>query len=718
MARPNETFSESWHRVASQRIALSPGVRVRRQTFRGERFYVLEDPLSNQFFRLRPAAYEFIARLRRDRTVDEAWQECLERFPDEAPGQEAALRLLGQLYQANLLHYDRATDTDALFQRYKKRTQRELKSRLTNIMFFRIPLVDPDRFLVWAMPIVGPFLGRLGALIWLAVVGLGLKTVAENWNAVLDQYQGVLAPGNLPFLYLALIALKTLHELGHAFLCRRFGGEVHTLGVLFMIFTPVPYVDVTSSWGFRARWQRVVVGLGGMIVELFVAGIAVFVWANTGPGTVHGVAYNVMFIASVSTLLFNLNPLLRFDGYYILSDLLGIPNLAQLANRQLRHVFEHHLFGVKPAQSPARTGTEATWLFTYGITSGAYRLFVFGGILLAIADRYLLLGIIMLATCAVAWVATPLVNLVRYLGASPKLDRVRPRAIAVVVGLAVVVIAPFAIIPFPNTFTAIGIIQAVDRARVVTETAGLLERVVTDVRQPVRKDDVLLELTNPELDHALDATRAALAEVDARLRQTLTGQIANRQPLEARRAVLADQKARLEQQIADLRVPARIDGVWSAPGIQELVGRWLPRGSPLGLVLNPNRFEFVAVVQQADADRLFRTELASAQIRLHGQTADSLNVEHLRIVPGDSRILPTPILGWLGGGDIPTEKEDREGRRTSEPFFEVRATLPAEGPLKLADGQSGRMRFRLPPQPLLQQGWRRLRQLLQQRYQW
>ncbi len=718
MARPNETFSESWHRVASQRIALSPGVRVRRQTFRGERFYVLEDPLSNQFFRLRPAAYEFVARLRRDRTVDQAWQECLERFPDEAPGQEAALRLLGQLYQANLLHYDRATDTEALFQRYKKRTQRELKSRLTNIMFFRIPLVDPDRFLVWAMPMVRPFLGQLGALIWLTVVTLGLKTLAENWTAALDQYQGVLAPANLPFLYLALILLKTLHELGHAFLCRKYGGEVHTLGVLFMIFTPVPYVDVTSSWGFRSRWQRMVVGFGGMIVELFVAAIAVFVWANTGPGTIHGVAYNVMFIASVSTLLFNLNPLLRFDGYYILSDLLGIPNLAQLANRQLRHVFEHHLFGVQPAQSPARTRTEASWLFTYGITSGAYRLFVFAGILLAIADRYLLLGILMLATCAVAWVATPLVRLIRYLGASPRLDRVRPRAIAVVVGLAVLVIAPFAFIPFPNTFTAIGIIQAVDRARVVTESAGRLERVIADVRRPVHTGDVLLELANPELGHAREATQAALAEVDARLRQTLTGQIANRQPLEARRAVLADQLARLDQQLADLRVTARLDGLWSAPGIQELVGRWLPRGSPLGLVLNPARFEFVAVVQQADADRLFRTELASAQIRLHGQTADSIDVEQLRIVPGDSRILPTPILGWLGGGDIPTEKDDREGRRTAEPFFEVRASLPSHGPVKLADGQSGRMRFRLPPQPILQQGWRRLRQLLQQRYQW
>jgi len=718
MARPNETFSESWHRVAGLRVTLHPGVRVSRQTFRGERFYVLEDPLSNQFFRLRPPAYEFVARLRRSRTVDQAWQECLERFPDEAPGQEAALRLLGQLYQANLLHYDRASDTGALFQRYTKRTQREWKSRLSNIMFFRIPLFDPDRFLVWALPMVRPFLGTFGGILWLLAVVFGLKTLAENWDAALNQYQGVLAPANLPLLYLALILLKTLHEFGHAFLCRRFGGEVHTLGVLFMIFTPVPYVDVTSSWGFRSRWQRILVGLGGMIVELAVAAVAVVVWANTAPGTVHAIAYNIMFVASVSTLLFNLNPLLRFDGYYILSDLLEIPNLAQLANRQLRHVFEHHLFGVQPAQSPARNRTEASWLFTYGITSGIYRIFVFGGILLAIADRYLLLGIVMLATCAIAWVITPSIRLIRYLAASPRLDRVRSRAVGVVVGLAVLVILPLGVIPFPNTFAAVGIVQAVDRVRVVTESPGRLERILAEGKPSVRKGDVLLELSNPELQYALDATVAALAEIDARLRQTLSGQLANRLPLEARRGVLADQKARLDQQIAELRVTARLDGVWSAPGIHEFVGRWLPRGSPLGLMLDPSQYEFVAVVLQADADRLFRTELASAQIRLVGQTGETLPVDKLRIIPGDSRTLPTPILGWLGGGEIPTEQKDPEGRRTSEPFFEVRAALPSSSSVVLADGQSGRMRFRLPPRPLLQQGWRRLQQLLQQRYQW
>src|SRR5688572_18576889 len=108
MAAVSTTFSESWHRVASQRIALHPGVRVRRQSYRGERFYVLENPLSNQFYRLRPAAWDFVGRLRRNRTVEEVWLECLTRFPDEAPGQEAALQLLGQLYQAGLLQYDHA----------------------------------------------------------------------------------------------------------------------------------------------------------------------------------------------------------------------------------------------------------------------------------------------------------------------------------------------------------------------------------------------------------------------------------------------------------------------------------------------------------------------------------------------------------------------------------------------------------------------------------
>src|SRR5215469_2592767 len=265
-----KTFSESWYRVANQRICLRPGVRVRRQNFRGERWMVLENPFSNQYFRLRPAAYEFVARLRPDRTVQEVWQQCLDRFPDEAPGQESVIQLLSQLYFANLLQYDLAADSAQLFERFKKRQQRELGLNLLNIMFMRFPLLDPDRFLVRALPIVGKLISPFGALLWLAVVGAGAKVALDHFDLLRQQGEGILATDNLFLLYCGLVLVKTIHEFGHAFFCRRFGGEVHVMGVMLMIFTPMPYVDATSSWSFRSRWQRTLVGAAGMISELFV----------------------------------------------------------------------------------------------------------------------------------------------------------------------------------------------------------------------------------------------------------------------------------------------------------------------------------------------------------------------------------------------------------------------------------------------------------------
>ena len=319
MANPEATFSESWHRIANQRLCLRRDVRVRRQNFRGERWFVLENPFTNEFFRLRPAAYDFVARLQPERTVAETWAASIEKHPDTALGQEVVIQLLAQLYFANLLQYPESTDSAELFERFKKRQQREWRARLLNVMFMRFPLFDPDRFLVRALPVVGRFLSAFGALLWLVVVGVALKVVADNWAALREQSQGVLAPGNLPLLYCGMVITKTIHEFGHAFFCRKFGGEVHVMGIMLMIFTPMPYVDATSSWSFRSRRQRALVGAAGMIVELFFAALMTVVWANTGQGTLHSLAYNMMFLASVSTLVFNLNPLLRFDGYYILT---------------------------------------------------------------------------------------------------------------------------------------------------------------------------------------------------------------------------------------------------------------------------------------------------------------------------------------------------------------------------------------------------------------
>src|ERR1041385_8340158 len=181
MADAPSTFSESWYRIAGQKISLRPDVLVQRQNFRGQRWLVLQNPFSNQFFRLRPAAYEFVARLRRDRTVQEVWQECLDRFPDEAPGQEAVIQLLSQLYFANLLHYEAGSDTTQLFQRYERTRQRETRAKLLNVMFMRFPLLDPDQFLVRTMSLAKAIISPFGAALWLAVVGWGIKVAIDHW---------------------------------------------------------------------------------------------------------------------------------------------------------------------------------------------------------------------------------------------------------------------------------------------------------------------------------------------------------------------------------------------------------------------------------------------------------------------------------------------------------------------------------------------------------
>ncbi len=716
----DKTFSESWYRVANQKICLRPVIKVRRQNFRGERWIVLENPFSNQYFRLRPAAYEFVSRLRPDRTVEEVWKQCLERFPDAAPSQESVIQLLSQLYFANLLQYDLAADSAQLFERYKKRKQREIGFRFLNIMFARFPLLDPDRFLVRTLPAVGKLISPFGAVLWLLMVGFGLVIAVDNFDALKVQGQGILATNNLFLLYLGMIVVKGLHEFGHAYFCRKFGGEVHVMGIMLMIFTPMPYVDATSAWSFRERWKRVLVGSAGMIVELFFAAIAAFIWSKTGPGIVHALAYNIMFIASVSTVIFNVNPLMRFDGYYILSDLLEIPNLNQRAVMQLCYWAERYLFGVKNTESPANTRREAGWLATFGITSWIYRAVIFSGVLLVVADRFLIIGIIMAIACLISWAVTPVVRFIKYLSSNPRLDRVRHRAVGVTAGIAAFLILLLAVIPFPYSFRAPGIVIASQRSEIVNQKEGRVIRLLVPSGSRVRKGQPLLQMKNPELDLLLVNTRAHLDQISTELLQAMATNSADIAPLTSLQDSVLAQLKTFTQQSNSLTVRALHDGVWVAPQIDDMVGRWLPRGTELGLLANPSEYDFAATVTEDDARNLFAKKIYYANVRLWGNASTELPVTGWRVIPGGQNTLPSPALGWAGGGDIPVDVDNSQqdqGTKSAEPFFEVIGRLVPQGDVGLFDGRSGKISFRLQAEPLLPRWLRSLWQLLQKRYQ-
>ncbi len=717
MADAPPTFSESWYRISGQRICLRPDVIVQRQNFRGQRWIVLQNPFSNRFFRLRPAAYEFVARLQRDKTVEQVWQECLDRFPDEAPGQEAVIQLLSQLYFANLLQYEAGSDTAQLFQRYERTRQRETRAKLLNVMFMRFPLLDPDQFLVRTLPIARALISPVGALIWLVVVGAAVKLVIDHWTLLKEQSQGVLAPNNLFLLYAGLVLVKTVHEFGHAYFCRRFGGEVHVMGIMLMIFTPMPYVDATSSWGFRSRWKRVLVGAAGMIVELFVAALATFVWANTGPGTLHSLAYNMMFVASVSTVIFNINPLLRYDGYYILSDLLEIPNLFQKSLAHLKHLAERYLFGLKKSESPSQSTKEKAWLVAYGISSNVYRIVVFTGILLFVADRFLLIGILMAAVCAISWVLVPTIGFIKYLAASPTLERQRWRAVAVSLAGFAILFVLLDIIPFPNHFRAPGVLKSRQWTEVVNESPGRVDRLLTEPGARVTVDQPLLQLKNEPLELDLAAARASYQEVEARLRQARHADTVSLKPLLSRLEAVEKRLQRLQRDQAALLITARQNGVWVAPQLKDSLGRWLVRGTSLGLIVDPSGFEFTATVAQEDGNNLFTSGGLQAEARLFGESEKVLTLGTITIVPAEQNRLPSPALGWAGGGEVRIAPDDPQGLHAAEPFFEVRAPVTAASDAALLHGRAGKIRFNLKPEPLWPRWFRRLRQLLQKRYQ-
>ena len=717
MAQNSHTFSESWHRIANQKIYLRPGVRVRRQFYRGERWYVLENPHSNQFFRLRPEAYEFVARLRPDQTVEQIWEASLEINPESAPGQEDVIKLLAQLYLVGLLHYENPADTAELFRRFKQRRQRELRAKLMNLMFIRFPLLDPDRFLKRMMPVIGPLMSWFGFIVWALFVGGAIKLVIDHFPRVQNESQSILSPSNLGWLYLGLVILKTLHEFGHAFFCKKFGGEVHVMGVMLMIFTPIPYVDASSSWSFSSRWQRALVGLAGMTVEMFVAACAVFVWANTGAGVVHSLAYNMMFVASVSTLLFNLNPLLRFDGYYILSDLLDYPNLHQHASAHLMHSVKRHAYGVESSRSPGTNRKEKSILTTFGILSHLYRIVVFSGILLFVADRFLILGLIMVAVCLFSWIVAPMGKLIYYLLASPELARSRGRAIGVTACFVVGLLAILQLVPLPHYFRASGVVEAKNWSEVVTKSEGVLAEVFQAPGTRVALGEPLIRLSNPELDIQIRRTESLVAETRLRLTQAMSNEEADLQPLQVRLESRLKSLGELVEQKSELIVTASIAGIWAAPDIESVLGRWLIRGTSLGRVINPEAFDFVSPILQADVDRLFGDQIRNSEVRLFGVAEWEVPVVSTVIIPAERRALPSAALGWAGGGDIPVATDDAQGTTAVEPFFEVRSSLARMNAGHLLHGRSGKIRFELPPEPLLPRWIRSLRQLLQRRYQ-
>ena len=715
------TFSESWYRVVNLRPRLRPTAQISRQYFRGERWYVVRDPAGNQFHRLSDPAYRFVGLLDGSRTIGEAWELVGGQLADDAPTQPEVIQILSQLYAANLIETDVTPDSAVVLKRQKMHNQRQMQQKLMNLLFPRIPVWNPDNFIKAWMPVIRVMLSWLGVVIWLAVIITAVVSIAPMWEQLGTAAKNSVDPSNWLLLMATFVIIKFIHEMGHAFSCRRFGGEVHEVGIMLLVLVPTPYVDASTAWAFANKWKRVFVGAGGMIFELFVAAICAFVWKATygsGASTINQLAYNTMLIASVSTIVFNANPLLRYDGYYILSDFWEIPNLQRKAAEYTLGLVKRHIFRVKQ-QQPLPPLKQRIEMFFYAIASSCYRIFV------SLAIAYMLLytlpqeikvvGLIMGGTALITFALFPLFKLAKYLATEPELHRKRGRAVAFSLAVAAVVIAAVGIVKFPVTVRAEGVLEAAQRQTVRVETPGFVEQVHVRDGQFVKKGDLLLTLSNSNESTKLTTDTIELDIAGMELQSSRFADASKYRVDAERHARLTTMLAEQKDKVAKLELRAPISGRVVAPEIHNTKGTYLPVAAEVATVTEVKNLEAFVVIDQADRDRLSRAGDYFAELRVAGDIDTTLPItSDIRINPAAQREVRSSALTHAGGGTNAPDATDPKGKTTASMNYEARLIFdnPAEG---YYPGQRAFVRFKSKsPEPLAMQAYRWFQQLTQQ----
>jgi putative peptide zinc metalloprotease protein len=603
-----------------------------------------------------------------------------------------------------------------LFDRNKKKVQKKVKATLLNIFFLKVPVFDPEFLLRRLKWLINILLSVPFALVWLAAIIVAAKYGIENFDTLKDQTHGFLSPSNIGWVYVCTVIVKLLHEFGHSAVVKKYGGEVHTVGIMFMLLAPLPYMDASASWSFRKKWHRVFVGAGGMLFEFFIAAVALILWANLGGGILKALAYNVFIICSVSTVLFNINPLMRFDGYYILTDLLDMPNLQQRSVSHLKYLLERYVFRKYDAENVAESWNERFVYTFYGIASAIYRFFLFAGLVIAISEHYLILSFIMGTLLCLTMLVIPFGKFLKYIFAGPALAQVRGRAVFTTLFVLASLVGVLFYLPVPDTFTAPGVIEATRYENGIVGESGMVTDVKHISNDYLHVGDTLMVLKNPELDYKIEEKQGEISEANQMYYRALENAPENMLPIKIRLNVLNQGLNDLLERQKRLTLVAGMDGVLSAGDIENYVGKYIKKGDSVGLLLDTNSFDFVAVVSQEDVSRLFSGVTHKTSIRLNGDAFTELSTDSIQVIPTAQDKLPSNALGWHGGGDIET-KTNGYSEQTAEPVYLVRTKLlDKDGRVLKMHGRSGKIRFDLGTKPLALQGIRKVRQALQKYY--
>lgn len=668
----SESFhSQLWYRFAELKPALKPNLEISLHRYRGRPWFVIRNPLDGKVHRFTAEAYAIIGAMTGRAGLDAIWKASLDRLGRAAPTQDDVIQLMIQLYQSDLLLVDSVPLTEELVERSDKQRRKKRGRYWRNPMAVPLPLFDPDRILDALAPLVRGPMGMVWLILWLGLVGAALVVLPGEWRALSDiSIREILALQNVAIMAMVYPVVKLIHEFAHGLALKRYGGEAHEIGVMFLVFYPVPYIDASASASIPNKYARALVGGAGILAEIGIAAAALFIWRAAEPGLLRDAAFNAMLIAGFSTVVVNGNPLLKFDGYYVLSDLIEIPNLGTRANGWWGAVLRRRLLNAPSPSTRPATAFEQWTFALYAPAAFVYRLVVMLGIALFVAGSYLTIGIALAVWSFLQGFVLPIGKVIKPFLTDARLIAKRRRAAVMVTAFVGGMAAFLTFVPVPLTATAEGVVWLPDEARLRSKTPGRLVELLADSDRRVEPGDPVMRLEEIGLDAEIAAQRARVREAQIvaqaeSVRDQSAYRIAQEQLAEQRAGL-----AFLEERAEGLLVRAGSGGKLHIPGASDMPGRYFAEGELLGYIL-PAGTDTIRVAAPQPVAELLDGRLDGVSVRLADETARIYEAAVVRRIPSVRAALPSAALTPMGGGSIDVDPSQEDRLLALDPHIQI-----------------------------------------------
>lgn len=525
------------------------------------------------------------------------------------------------------------------------------RQALRNYLFFRVPLARPAAFLDRTLPIARLFVGRVALACVATLTALGFYLLLRHWGEASEGLRRQMTLGGAGVFALTLFVMKIFHELGHAYVATAQGVRVRSMGVAFMVMTPMLYTDVTDAWRLPSRRRRMAIDIAGVAVEMAIGGVALFLWAFLPPGAGRDAALVVAVSAWAMSLAVNLSPFMRFDGYYILADMIGVRNLQPRAFALVRWAMREVLFDLgAPCPDALRDGKRA-FVIAYGVGTMIYRLFLFLGIALLVYHMFFkLLGLFLFAVEIVVFVIAPVWREVRVWWTMRNVIARRPRAWASA-GAAAIGLAALAT-PLSAKVEIPAVLEPAQFVRLFPHAPAEIRAVHVVAGQRVAAGDVLLTMASPRLEKELEVTLARLALTEQRIARRLgdAKDFSQSLSLDKDRLSLIERRDALRKDIEALSLRAAVDGVVADLDPDLHAGRLLSRQDEIGLIVQGRD---TVIRGYADQEDLWRIRAgASARFIPDDAGAAAIAASVAAIAPAASAVIDIPFLAETHGGHV------------------------------------------------------------------